>query len=73
MTYFAAFEVDTSSGDVHKETIKITSSEAQRIYISGYTYDPQHIRNGACDNYNSESYMYFTHSRTSAWYWPFFG
>ena len=48
MTYFAAFDVDTP--EEHEEIIDITSSEAQRVYISAYTYDPQHIRNGECDN-----------------------
>lgn len=73
MAYYAAFEIDTSNGRAHKEKITVRSNEDQRVYISGYTYDSQHIRNGACDNYTMESYMYFTHSQTNQWYWPLYG
>jgi hypothetical protein len=34
---------------MHEETVTIRSEEAQTVYISAYTYDTQHIRNGGCD------------------------
>lgn len=41
----------------------IESKDAQTVYISVYTYDSQHIRNGACDNFSSNSQVTFTHER----------
>lgn len=48
LSHYAAFEVDTP--DVHYETITISSDVDQMVYISAYTYDSQHIRNGFCYN-----------------------
>ncbi len=44
MNYYAAFE----TGPSVRETLVVTSPVAQTIYVSAYTYDIQHIRNGQC-------------------------
>ena len=48
MTYYAAFDVVAEVEQ--SETFWITSDQDQMVYISAYTYNSQHIDNGACDN-----------------------
>jgi len=50
-SHYAAFEVDTT--EVHVEDIIIRSDSEQMVYISAYTYDSQHIRNGDCYDYSA--------------------
>lgn len=45
-SHYAAFEVATP--ETHTENITISSDVDQMVYISAYTYDSQHIRNGLC-------------------------
>ena len=45
-SHYAAFEVATP--ELHTENITISSDVDQMVYISAYTYDSQHIRNGLC-------------------------
>ena len=47
LNYHAFFDVETPDGQI-EETIKIRSEVDQEVFISGYTYDGQHLRNGAC-------------------------
>jgi len=44
MTYFAAFNVATP--EAITEEMHIVSDQDQTVYISAYTYNSQHIRNG---------------------------
>ena len=45
MAFFADFE----TGNQVVEDLVLTSEVDQRVYVSAYTYDSQHIRNGECD------------------------
>ena len=45
--------------------IKITSDVDQTVYISAYTYDAQHIRNGGCGESSYDSYIRFSNNKTS--------
>lgn len=57
-TYWAAFELPDD--EQHNETLTITSQVAQTLYVSAYTYDGQHIGNGACiDNLGSSSLWFY--------------
>lgn len=47
LDYHAFFDVDTSAGPV-TETVRIRTEIDQEVFISGYTYDSQHLRNGEC-------------------------
>lgn len=63
MTYYAAFDIETPFNMRHRDTIKIRSLERQTVYISVYTYDSQHIRNGECDNYSEQSELVWKHEK----------
>lgn len=69
--HYAAFGVDTpkysddpgADENLHKEDITISSDKDQMVYISAYTYDSQHIRNGDCwsDEALKAKQLWFTH------------
>lgn len=69
MTYYALFEVE----GVHEERITFKSDVDQTVYISAYTYDSQHIRNGQCDDHSEGSYFYFRHDKSDDWLYPMYG
>ena len=71
MTYFARFDVETP--EEIEERMTFISPVDQTVYISAYTYDTQHIRNGACDQTQEGSYLYFIDDKTNEWIYPFWG
>ena len=71
LTYYAAFEVETPEQLNRRFTFE--SDDDQTVYISAYTYDDQHVRNGGCTNYSQNSFMYFTHDKTYEWLYPMYG
>lgn len=73
MTYFAAFNVDTPGTEMRTEKMSFVSEVDQTVYISAYTYDPQHIRNGDCGGTSGGSYMYFIDYKTNEWLYPMWG
>ena len=60
--YWAEFDVDTSNGE-RKEVITIKSEVEQEIFISGYTYDAQHLKSSACYSKSSEQKLAFENDR----------
>lgn len=58
-TYWAMFDV--AAGVEHTEDLHVKSDIAQTIYISGYTYNNQHIGNADCIDFTGNSYLKITH------------
>ena len=57
--------MDLEKGIEHIEKITITSKVAQKVYISAYVYNDQHVRNGGCseEKYRKKSEMWMYNSR----------
>ena len=51
LTYWAQFETPKNVDNV----LTITSPVAQTLYVSAYTYDIQHLRNGECVAYDNNT------------------
>lgn len=70
MTYFAKFNVFTPMKKIEK--MSIVSNQDQTVYISAYTYNSQHIRNGECGLSKEFSIMKFWNDKTKEWIYPMY-
>lgn len=56
--------------ETHYEDITIQSDTDQMVYISAYTYDSQHIRNGACYDEAAikQQELWLIHDKAERWH-----
>ena len=63
LTYWAQFETPKNVDNV----LTVTSSVAQTLYVSAYTYDIQHLRNGECVGWDNDTTLNVKSNSQNTW------